>query len=107
MQSISDRTISEMVDCLVEKLDPEQIYLFGSHAYGKPHRYSDLDFLVVVNDEAGDPDELSLAGRRAVLDFPACVDILVYHRHEMDKWVPVKCSLPHTVAQKGKLLYGS
>jgi len=27
-----------------------QIYLFGSHAYGEPKEYSDIDLLVIVDD---------------------------------------------------------
>jgi len=30
--------------------DTEAIYLFGSHAYGMPHKDSDLDIYVVVPD---------------------------------------------------------
>ena len=29
----------------------EQIYLFGSYAYGKPRKDSDLDLYVVLNDD--------------------------------------------------------
>ena len=63
--------------------------------------------LVVVPDDGGDPDELALAGRRALLDYPVGVDILVYHRSQMDKWAAVRCSLPHTVVQKGRQLYAA
>ena len=37
-------TIKEAVDC-------EKIYLFGSYAYGEPHKDSDLDFYVVIPDD--------------------------------------------------------
>jgi predicted nucleotidyltransferase len=33
---------------VAEKFHPEQIILFGSHAYGTPHDDSDVDILVVV-----------------------------------------------------------
>ena len=107
MQELPEKLLDEVVRRLVATLRPEQIYLFGSHACGTPHRHSDLDFLVVVADDAGDPDELALAGRRALLDYPVSVDILVYHRSEMDKWAPVWCSLPHTVVQEGRELYAA
>jgi len=107
MPDITPTLLEKIVRCLVATLRPERIYLFGSHVYGKPHGYSDLDFLVVVPDDAGDADELALAGRRALLDYPVAVDILVYHRSEMDKWAPVRYSLPYTVVQKGKQLYAA
>jgi uncharacterized protein len=107
MEGLSENLLDEMVKRLVEVLHPERIYLFGSFAYGVPNRHSDLDFLVVVPDDAGIPDELALAGRRALLDYPFSVDILVYHRRDMDKWAPVRCSLPYTVVQKGRVLYAA
>ena len=33
---------------IAEKFDPEKIILFGSFAYGDPHRDSDVDLLVVM-----------------------------------------------------------
>lgn len=30
-----------------QKFPVEQIYLFGSYAYGKPNKYSDIDFAIV------------------------------------------------------------
>jgi len=107
MQDISPTLLDQIVGRLVRTLRPERIYLFGSHAYGKPHEYSDLDFLLVVPNDAGDADELVLAGRRALLDYPVAVDLLVYHRSEMDKWAPIRFSLPHTVVQKGRQLYAA
>ena len=33
---------------IAERFAPEQIILFGSYAYGKPHKDSDVDILVVM-----------------------------------------------------------
>lgn len=33
---------------LTEQFHPEQIILFGSHAYGKPDRHSDIDLLIIM-----------------------------------------------------------
>ena len=107
MQEVPETLLTEIIELVVGALHPEQVYLFGSHAYGQPHRHSDLDLLVVVADDAGDPEELALAGRRALLGCPIPVDILVYHRSEMDKWARVRCSLPHMVAEKGREVYAA
>jgi predicted nucleotidyltransferase len=37
---------------IVETVPVEQIYLFGSYAYGTPHKDSDLDLYVVLKDDA-------------------------------------------------------
>ena len=47
---------------LVKALRPDEIYLFGSQAQGMPHCHSDLDFLVVVPDDAGDRHKLTARG---------------------------------------------
>ncbi len=35
----------------LKKAEPEKIILFGSYAYGKPNEESDLDIIVVTEDE--------------------------------------------------------
>ncbi|MDR1786551.1 MAG: nucleotidyltransferase domain-containing protein [Spirochaetaceae bacterium] len=41
---IKDQILKVVPDC-------EKIFLFGSYAYGTPHRNSDYDFYVVLNDD--------------------------------------------------------
>ena len=41
-------TIDAAVAHLVAEFKPEQIWLFGSYAWGEPDEHSDLDFLIVV-----------------------------------------------------------
>jgi predicted nucleotidyltransferase len=36
---------------IINAIPVEQIYLFGSYAYGKPHKDSDLDLYVVLKDD--------------------------------------------------------
>jgi predicted nucleotidyltransferase len=38
-------------DIIVRTVPVEQIWLFGSYAYGTPHKDSDLDLYVVLSDE--------------------------------------------------------
>ncbi len=43
------RTVIQDYACrIAEQFEPERIILFGSYAYGKPHRDSDVDILVVM-----------------------------------------------------------
>jgi len=43
MKPITDEVIEEATRRIVSELDPEEIILFGSYAWGKPDKYSDLD----------------------------------------------------------------
>ncbi len=107
MKELPAELLDEIVKRLVESLHPLEIYLFGSHAYGKPHKHSDLDVLVVVPDGAGDRHKLATRGDAALWGILVPVDIVVFHRSEMDKWVPVRLSLPGTVVRKGKRVYAA
>ncbi len=107
MEVISPSMLDEIVKRLVETLDPLEIYLFGSHARGRPHAHSDLDFLVVVPDEAGDRHDLTGRGYIALYGLSVPIDLVVQYRREMERWAAVKFSLPYEATQKGKLVYAA
>ena len=105
MKEIPPGLLDEIVRRLVETLHPLEIYLFGSHARGTPHKHSDLDFLVVVPDDAGRPFDLAGRAYVALADLGVSKDLVICHRSEMEKWAPVKFSLPNEVVRKGKRIY--
>lgn len=107
MKEIAPGMLDEIVKRLVETLHPLEIYLFGSHACGTPHTDSDLDFLVVVPDDAGDRHELAGKGWIAMAGLAVPIDIVVFHRWEIDRWRSVRFSLPHAALATGKLLYAA
>ena len=43
MKEVSPLLLQEVTHRLVDEFQPEQIILFGSHAWGEPDRDSDLD----------------------------------------------------------------
>jgi len=43
--------LDKLKELIVNAIPVEQIYLFGSYAYGTPHKYSDLDLYVVLKDD--------------------------------------------------------
>jgi predicted nucleotidyltransferase len=40
--------IRRVVERIVRDFDPHRVYLFGSYAYGRPHRDSDIDLLIIM-----------------------------------------------------------
>jgi predicted nucleotidyltransferase len=40
--------VIELSERIAKEFDPEKIILFGSHAYGAPKEYSDVDLLVIM-----------------------------------------------------------
>ena len=94
-------------DIIVQTLPVEQIYLFGSYAYGTPHKDSDLDFYVVLNDNVQLRDiEAAITIRKAIAlqkEMPA--DILV---GKQSKFAQRKdeATIEKKIARDGVLLYG-
>lgn len=50
---VTPRLLTELTRRLVSETKPDQIILFGSYAYGKPHPYSDLDLMIVTQEPRG------------------------------------------------------
>ena len=44
--------LETLKEIIINTVPVEQILLFGSHAYGTPHKDSDLDLYVVLKDDA-------------------------------------------------------
>jgi len=99
--------LSEIVSRGVTAIQPERIYLIGSHAYGTVGPESDIDLLAVIPDSTQSIDEQE---RRAYLSLIGCrspVDIIVLSHSQMAERVEVVSSLPYLAEHKGKLLYAA
>ena len=105
--SPSDPVLIEVVRRLVEAYHPLRIYLFGSAARGDAGTDSDYDFMVVVSDDAVPELRDCGIGYRALSGLGIAKDILVWTRHDFEKRLPLKASLPSTVVDEGKLLYAA
>jgi uncharacterized protein len=55
LETFSPELIDDIVKNLVNSLNPEQIILFGSYAYGEPNWDSDFDLLIVTKVKYTDP----------------------------------------------------
>lgn len=98
------RTIRALVKIIAEKFDPEEIILFGSHAYGRPHAWSDVDLLVVMDTPKGEVKTIF-----EISDFlpplPFRVDIIARSRAVINKRVNAGDFFLREITQKGKVLY--
>ena len=100
-----DQAIVEITRRLVDYYRPERIYLFGSVARGDGGPDSDLDFCVVLPDEA--PESLYRPGiHRALWGVGTAADVVCCPVSEFEtRAAHVKASLPATVVREGKVLY--
>jgi hypothetical protein len=94
-------------DIIINTVPVEQIYLFGSYAYGEPTPDSDLDIYVVLKDDApcrefdaGMMIDHAMYGKKSMP-----TDILVLKKNRFD-YRQGALTLEHEVAEKGMKIYG-
>ncbi|MDR2728912.1 MAG: nucleotidyltransferase domain-containing protein [Chitinispirillales bacterium] len=93
---------------IIDSVKPEvnkKIYLFGSYAYGKPTKSSDIDLCVVINNRF-DRLKASVKIQRGLSDkniFP--LDLLVYKENQFYDITNPR-GVENTILTKGKVLYG-
>jgi predicted nucleotidyltransferase len=108
MTPITNELIAEIIRRLVASLNPEEIILFGSYAWGAPHQYSDLDLCVIFDDDIPEFDRIEWGVRalNVLDDLLVDVDILIKTRLDVETFKTVPASLTRKIVEKGKLLYG-
>ena len=108
MIPITDALIDEMVQAIVDEVDPVQVILFGSRARGDEGERSDVDLIVLEAEPFGPTrsrhKEL-IKLYHAIARFPVAADVLVYSHEDVAYWHD---SLNHVLARalrEGKVLY--
>ena len=95
--------IQKFVQQLVSKFNPEKIILFGSFAYGKPSKSSDIDLLVIMKTNLR-PIEQEVAIRKAISrNFP--LDLIVFTPSQLREREKMGDFFIKTILEKGKILY--
>ena len=97
-----DPIVKNIVDQL-KPYKPERIILFGSYAYGRPSKNSDIDLLVIKRTPDSFHDRQVKA--RMLLRTTNAIDIFVFTPEEFEK---AKRNNPFIkeVDQTGKVVYG-
>ena len=99
-------TIDEITQRLVEFYQPVRIYLFGSEARGESGPDSDLDFCVVLPDDAPESLYRDRSIHQVSWGLHAAVDVVRLANSDFDaRAAHVVSSLPATVVREGRLLY--
>ena len=107
MKKISNSKIQEAVRRLAETYNPLTIYLFGSYAWGTPNEDSDLDFLVVLDDDVKLNLALQIKGKYALKNIDVSTDIILNHQLFFKERAEHPSTLQHKIIKEGKLVYGS
>ena len=107
MRTVSDELLQEMTERLVAQLQPEEIILFGSHAWGAPRDDSDVDLLIILSPGAHAIADHELRARRCLRGLGVAKDILVRTRDQIERYRDVPASLEAHMLSRGKVLYAA
>ena len=91
---------------LKAEFQPEEIYLFGSHAWGVPTDDSDVDLLVIVRESSEKAVRRAQRAHRCLSGLGFAKDVLVPTRAQVDRYKHLRASLFHQVLANGRKLYG-
>lgn len=105
-----DRQIKDLISKLVERLkehyQPIKIILYGSYAYGKPHKDSDID-LLIIKDTPARPVDRRIEVRRLVSDLRKKVPFssLVVTPEELANRLKIGDDFFIEITSRGKVVY--
>ncbi|MGD0622467.1 MAG: nucleotidyltransferase domain-containing protein [Thermacetogeniaceae bacterium] len=102
----TDNELANIKQAILNTVEAEAIYLFGSYAHGTPSKDSDLDLYVVIPDGGMRPLEAAQNINIAIIRVQKKpVDILVSRASDFHerKLLP---TIERTVARDGVLLHG-
>lgn len=105
MKQLDENLVQQMTDRLVNEFHPEQVILFGSHAWGTPSEDSDIDLFVVVSESEERPLQRARRASNCLAGIRAPKDVLVRTRSEADKYRQVYASLESEIFEKGRVVY--
>jgi uncharacterized protein len=98
--------IEEATRRLVAEFQPEQIWLFGSYAWGEPTEDSDLDLVVVVPSSQERSLQRVRRAHKTLQGIGLPKDVMVHTRSEFETFRDVVSSLTYKITHEGRLLYG-
>ncbi len=106
MQKVTSELLNRISSCIVKGVQPEKIVLFGSYAWGTPHRDSDVDLFVVVPSSDQPSYKRARAVYRCLRDIAVPFDVIVQTHDELERTASIASSFEHKVMEQGKVLYG-
>lgn len=95
--------IKKIAKQIEKKWHPQKIILFGSYAYGKPTKNSDVDLLIILNTKRRNIHQAFKISRSISHPFP--LDILVIKPKEVLKRLKGGDLVLREMIDKGKTLY--
>ncbi|MDH7503483.1 MAG: nucleotidyltransferase domain-containing protein [Verrucomicrobiota bacterium] len=106
MKTLDENLLQTATQRLVDEFQPDEVWLYGSHAWGNPHDDSDVDLMVVVPHSNETPIRRSQRAHRCLRGLRMPKDVLVETRQEIERARELKGSLENMIMNRGRRLYG-
>jgi len=104
MENYQQKEIENITKQIVNEYKPEKIFLFGSFAWGKPRKDSDIDLLIIKKTQ-GSVRKLAQKIDQSLFERNLPLDILVYSPEHFEKRLSLGDFFIKKIADKGKVLY--
>ncbi|MDO8930443.1 MAG: nucleotidyltransferase domain-containing protein [Bacteroidota bacterium] len=108
----TDNTYIQQLKEKLKELNPYRVFLFGSYAYGTPHIDSDIDLLVVTNDEFipqtfQEKTNLYISVSEHILNISkqVPVDLIVYTLPMYKQFIETGSPFSKEILSKGIVIY--
>lgn len=103
--SVKDaQLLEEVVQTIVEAVNPHKIILFGSRARADAHPESDLD-LLIIKESTLPRYQRAIPIYHALRTIMVPMDVIVYTPAEVEEWAQVSQAFVTTAIREGKVLY--
>lgn len=96
--------IKPLVSKIVDKYNPEKVYLFGSYAWGNPTIDSDVDLFIVKNTTESQKERKRKL-RSLLFGSGIPFDLFVYTPNEIKERLDMGDFFINDIIEKGKVLY--
>jgi len=98
------KEIAKLVDQIAREFKPQKIILFGSHAYGKPGKDSDVDLLIIMETDERPADRI-VAIARLFRDRTVPMDFIVKTPKEIGERLEMGDFFIKRILEEGITLY--
>lgn len=98
-------SIKNITDTIIQEFKPEKVVLFGSYAWGKPEKDSDVDLFIVKDDPKKNTREMAIDLEMILFNRDIPLDLLVYKPDQVAKRLEIRDPFIKKILRDGKVLY--
>ena len=104
---VTEEALETVAKRLATAIAPRRVYLFGSHARGDAREHSDVDLMIVLDDETVVSLELLKRAQACLRGMFIPFELHFRTVSQFDRRTAVSVSVEHDVAAHGRLLYAA